>query len=195
VTSQELQNLVRRDESEQLEFKQRTAQFPRAGETLCAFMNGRGGQVLVGVRPDGSIVDQTIADKTLQDLAQVLRRFDPPIPVETERIPAGTRRRTPWRRRSMPRGNDPEKTTDSFSALLLRTTYPADFALDGHLLKRCQRQREEQPDPAIKHGEGVTERTGDLLRSSFDSGGISNTRWPVSESEKHRSSLLYHEAE
>jgi hypothetical protein len=70
--------------------------------TLCAFMNGRGGQVLVGVRPDGSVVGQTIADKTLQDLAQVLRRFDPPIPVETERIPAGTRRRTPWRRRSMP---------------------------------------------------------------------------------------------
>ena len=98
----ELQNLVRRGESEQLEFKQSSAQFPRDGETLCAFMNGRGGQVLVGVRPDGSVVGQTIADKTLQDLAQVLRRFDPPIPVETERIPAGTRRRTPWRRRSMP---------------------------------------------------------------------------------------------
>jgi ATP-dependent DNA helicase RecG len=90
VTSQELQNLVRRGESEQLEFKQSSAQFPRAGETLCAFMNGRGGQVLVGVRPDGSVVGQTIADKTFQDLAQVLRRFDPPIPVETERIPAGT---------------------------------------------------------------------------------------------------------
>ena len=90
VTSHELQNLVRRGESEQLEFKQSSAQFPRAGETLCAFMNGRGGQVLVGVRPDGSVIGQTIADKTFQDLAQVLRRFDPPIPVETERIPAGT---------------------------------------------------------------------------------------------------------
>lgn len=66
VTSQELQNLVRRGESEQLEFKQSSAQFPRAGETLCAFMNGRGGQVLVGVRPDGSVVGQTIADKTFR---------------------------------------------------------------------------------------------------------------------------------
>ena len=90
VTSQELQNLVRRGESEQLEFKQSSAQFPRAGETLCAFMNGRGGQVLVGVRPDGSVAGQTIADRTLQELAQVLRRFDPPIPVEIERIPAET---------------------------------------------------------------------------------------------------------
>jgi ATP-dependent DNA helicase RecG len=90
VTGQELLNLVRRGESEQLEFKQSSAQFPRAAETLCAFMNGRGGQVLVGVRPDGSIAGQAITDKTFQDLAQVLRRFDPPAPVETERIPVGT---------------------------------------------------------------------------------------------------------
>ena len=87
LTSQELVNPVRRGESDRLEFKQSSAQFPRAGETLCAFANGRGGQVLVGVGPDVSVVGQTIADRTFQDLAQVLRRFDPPIPVETERIP------------------------------------------------------------------------------------------------------------
>jgi ATP-dependent DNA helicase RecG len=52
-------------------------------------MNGRGGQMLIGVRPDSSVIGQTIADKTFKDLAQVLRRFDPPIPVETERIPVG----------------------------------------------------------------------------------------------------------
>jgi hypothetical protein len=46
--------------------------------------------VPVGVRPDGSVIGQTIADKTSQGLAQVLRRFDLPIPVETERIAAGT---------------------------------------------------------------------------------------------------------
>jgi ATP-dependent DNA helicase RecG len=89
VTNQDLLNLVRRVESEQLEFKESSAQFPRAGETLCAFMNGRGGQVLIGVRPDGSVVGQTLADKTFQELAQVLRRFDPPIPVETERVQVG----------------------------------------------------------------------------------------------------------
>jgi len=109
VTSQELQNLVRRDESEQLEFKQSAAQFPRAGETLCAFMNGRGGQVLVGVRPDGSVVGQTIADKTLQDLAQVLRRLDPPIPVETERISEGRKSHTSLGRRKGPKDNHPER--------------------------------------------------------------------------------------
>jgi ATP-dependent DNA helicase RecG len=69
VTSQDLLTLVRRGESEQLEFKQSSAQFPRAGETLCAFMNARGGQVQIGVRPEGSVIGQTIADKKFQDLA------------------------------------------------------------------------------------------------------------------------------
>lgn len=73
VTEHELLNLVRRGECEQLEFKQSSAQFSRAAETLCAFMNGRGGQVLVGVRPDGSVVGQTIADKTFQDLGRVIK--------------------------------------------------------------------------------------------------------------------------
>ncbi|MEI9979926.1 MAG: ATP-binding protein [Edaphobacter sp.] len=90
MTSQEISNLVQLGESEQLEFKQSSGQFPRAGETLCAFMNGQGGRVLVGVAPDGTIIGQTLADKTFQELAQVLRRFDPPIPIESKRVPAGT---------------------------------------------------------------------------------------------------------
>ncbi len=90
VRLQEILNLVAGGESEQLEFKQSSAQFPRAGESLCAFMNGHGGQVLVGVGPDGTVIGQMIADKTFQDLAHVLRRFDPPIPIETERVPVGT---------------------------------------------------------------------------------------------------------
>jgi ATP-dependent DNA helicase RecG len=53
-------------------------------------MNGRGGVVLVGVAPDGSVVGQMIADKTFQELSQTLRRLDPPIPVEIERVRAGS---------------------------------------------------------------------------------------------------------
>lgn len=90
MTNRELLSLVQQGESEQLEFKLSSGQFPRAGETLCAFMNGRGGRVLVGIGPDGSMIGQTIADTTYRDLAQVLRRFDPPIPVDTETIPAGS---------------------------------------------------------------------------------------------------------
>ncbi len=52
----ELQRLAESGESETVEFKKSTAQLPRAGETLCAFLNGQGGRVLIGVTSDGKIV-------------------------------------------------------------------------------------------------------------------------------------------
>lgn len=44
-----LQSLISRSESETLELKRSTAELRRAGETLCAFLNGEGGQVVIGV--------------------------------------------------------------------------------------------------------------------------------------------------
>jgi hypothetical protein len=48
-----LQSLIAQGESETLEVKRSTAELKRAGETLCAFLNGEGGKVLIGVAPDG----------------------------------------------------------------------------------------------------------------------------------------------
>jgi integrase len=62
-----------------------------------------------------------------------------------------------------------------FHHCLLRPADLVDFALDGHVLKRRQGQREEQPDPAVKHSEGITKRTGDLLWGSLDCRRIGNT--------------------
>lgn len=90
MTGPELANLVQWGESERLEFKKSSGQFPKAAQTLCAFMNAHGGQVVVGVEPNGTISGQIIADKTWQDLAQVLNRFDPPAQVEKEQIAIGT---------------------------------------------------------------------------------------------------------
>ena len=45
-------------ESATLEFKRSTAELRRAGETLCGFLNGDGGRVLIGVAPDGKPVGQ-----------------------------------------------------------------------------------------------------------------------------------------
>ncbi|MBK6688832.1 MAG: putative DNA binding domain-containing protein [Deltaproteobacteria bacterium] len=36
---------------------------------MCAFLNGDGGKVLVGVTPDGKLVGQEVADMTLRDIA------------------------------------------------------------------------------------------------------------------------------
>lgn len=78
-----LQSIIDAGESETVELKRSTAQLPRAGETLCAFLNGSGGLVVIGVGPDGKLVGQDVADTTQQEIARVLDRFEPPAPVET----------------------------------------------------------------------------------------------------------------
>lgn len=84
-----LQSLAAQGESQTLEFKRSTAELRRAGETLCAFLNGDGGQVLIGVAPDGRIVGQQVADSTLRDIAATLGRFEPPARVELSRVDVG----------------------------------------------------------------------------------------------------------
>ena len=76
-----LQSLIAQGESETLELKRSTAELKRAGETLCAFLNGEGGKVLIGVSPDGKLVAQDVADITLRDIAAMLGRFEPPAVV------------------------------------------------------------------------------------------------------------------
>jgi predicted HTH transcriptional regulator len=44
-------------ESATLEFKKSTAELRRTGETLCGFLNGDGGRVLIGVTPAGKAVE------------------------------------------------------------------------------------------------------------------------------------------
>lgn len=83
----ELKRIVATGESDKVEFKKSTAQLPRTGETLCAFLNGDGGRILIGVSPDGTISGQAVADKTQREIARMLDRFEPPAPVETELVP------------------------------------------------------------------------------------------------------------
>ena len=51
----------------------------RAGETLCAFLNGQGGRVLIGVTDQGKITGQAVTDTTLQGVAEILRRLEPAV--------------------------------------------------------------------------------------------------------------------
>jgi len=87
MTLSELATLVRRGESDSVEFKKSTGQLSRAAETLCAFLNGHGGVVVIGVSPDKKVIGQIVADRTLQDLAQCFRRFEPTAPTQTHRVP------------------------------------------------------------------------------------------------------------
>lgn len=87
MTAADIEQLIRNGESERLEFKKSTGQLHRAAETLCAFLNGDGGQVLIGVSPSGKIVGQLVSDRTLQDIAQTVQLFEPPAPATIHRIP------------------------------------------------------------------------------------------------------------
>ena len=82
----ELERLIAGGESESLELKRSTAQLRRAGETLCAFLNGLGGRVILGVAPNGRVVGQEISDKTRREIAGMLDRFEPPSPVTVAEV-------------------------------------------------------------------------------------------------------------
>ncbi len=85
-----LEPLIAHGESDTVEFKRSTAQLRRAGETLCGFLNGNGGQVLFGVAPDGKAVGQQVSDATLCDIAAMLGRFEPPARmIEMDRVDVG----------------------------------------------------------------------------------------------------------
>src|SRR5262245_54396636 len=88
---QELNELVRRGESEQAEFKRSTGQRTEAMHTVCGMLNGLGGFVLFGVAPSGEISGQMVATTTLEDLHNELRRIEPPVfpLVETTPLPSG----------------------------------------------------------------------------------------------------------
>lgn len=77
-----LDSLISQGESETLELK-------RAGETLCTFLNGEGGKVVIGVEPDGKLVGQDVADITLRDIAAILGCFGPAARVELSRVDFG----------------------------------------------------------------------------------------------------------
>ena len=83
----ELERIIEEGEGETLEFKKSTAVLHATGKTLCAFLNGAGGKILIGVTPDARrIVGQDVSDATLQDIAQAIRRLEPPADVTIGRI-------------------------------------------------------------------------------------------------------------
>ena len=86
MTLDELRTIAAGGESASVEYKTSTAQLPRTGETLCGMLNGSGGMVLVGVRPDGSIAGQDVSDATQQEIARVLDRIQPSAPAEFQLV-------------------------------------------------------------------------------------------------------------
>ena len=86
ISTKELSVLLTQGEGETIEFKRSTGELKEAMRTLCAFLNGIGGTVLFGIRPDGTIEGQEVSDRTLRDIAQAADRFEPPAHVSVHRV-------------------------------------------------------------------------------------------------------------
>ena len=56
MTSKMLRNRILRGEDEATDFVRQSEPIDRVGRSVCAFLNSSGGTVIVGVRPDGSVV-------------------------------------------------------------------------------------------------------------------------------------------
>jgi ATP-dependent DNA helicase RecG len=81
-----LQQYVQEKEHHALEFKRSTAQLKPAMQTLCAFLNGSSGKVILGVTDNGKIIGQHVADKTRAELGQILQQFEPHANVQVKYI-------------------------------------------------------------------------------------------------------------
>lgn len=76
-TFDSVERLVADKENNQVEFKETTGQIERGMETVCAFLNGKGGTVLFGVTDKGKIIGQELSDKTKRDIVEAVKRIEP----------------------------------------------------------------------------------------------------------------------
>lgn len=82
----EIAKIVRQGESCSLEFKKSTARLKPACETACAFLNGNGGIILIGITDDGLIIGQDVADKTKREIGNELAKISPVANIAVEYI-------------------------------------------------------------------------------------------------------------
>lgn len=83
---EELKLLVAKGESNVLEFKTSTATLKAAFETICGFLNSKGGTVLVGVKDNGKITGQIINDKTKREIANEIKQIEPSAVIDVDYI-------------------------------------------------------------------------------------------------------------
>ena len=74
----QLKALVKRGESQTLEFKSSAKGLKAGMKTVCAFLNSdQGGTELIGVRDDGKIIGQDVTDATRREVAGEIKKIEP----------------------------------------------------------------------------------------------------------------------
>jgi ATP-dependent DNA helicase RecG len=83
----QIEKIADQGESNNLEFKTSTAKLHSIFETICAFLNGSGGTVLIGVKNDGQIIGQDVTDNTRLEIANLLSKLEPPTSLDIDYVP------------------------------------------------------------------------------------------------------------
>lgn len=86
LTLTSLRRLVAQGEGPKLEFKRTTGELREGLQTVCAFLNSRGGHVLFGVNRKGELEGQQVSEQTIHEITDAIDRFEPPAVVQIERI-------------------------------------------------------------------------------------------------------------
>jgi ATP-dependent DNA helicase RecG len=87
ISLPDIEALVKQGESIGLEFKTSTAKLHSVYETLCAFLNGNGGTVLIGVKNNGQIIGQDVTDNTRLEIANLISKLEPPTSIDIDYVP------------------------------------------------------------------------------------------------------------
>lgn len=87
MDTQTIKQLISENESETIEFKTSTAQLKRAFETICAFLNGEGRQLIIGINDNGKVIGQTVTDKTQKEIANEFGKLEPTPVLEISYVP------------------------------------------------------------------------------------------------------------
>jgi len=82
----QIKSLTQKGESNTLEFKTSTANVKSAFETICAFLNGKGGTVLIGVKDKGQIIGQNVTDNTRREIANGIKKIEPTPPIDVHYV-------------------------------------------------------------------------------------------------------------
>jgi ATP-dependent DNA helicase RecG len=72
-----VKNLAEHGESQKLEYKKSTANLKDIFQTVCGFLNGDGGNVLIGVDDNGKLIGQDVSDKTKREIGLEIAKISP----------------------------------------------------------------------------------------------------------------------
>jgi len=178
-------------ESNTLEFKSRTTQVRGAMESLCAFLNGGGGMVLIGISDDKQIKGQQVSDKTRCEIANELMKLAPMTEVPIEYIDIGKGDLQVIMLRAMPDSSMKPYTYDGRAYLRKESTtiiMPRDYL---KRLTEASNQTNHSWEDGTLSDAVITDLDTDLLISVL-SEGVANGRIPTKYASEAPEQILTH---